>query len=264
MARLKPLWLELETLAERLRRAPILWVATDYDGTLTPIVERPELAELSPRARRALRRIRGLPDARVAVLSGRRLSDLKQRLRVPGIHLAGGAGLETSEPGGRREVHVPRRSRLTASLRSDLEAWCRRFPGAWLEDKRLSLALHYRAVPTRYRDAFGQGVRRRVRLSGGVELTHGKMVFEIAPATGVDKAAALARWIPEAGNAALFYFGDDTNDEPVHALVRARGGVPVAVGRPVSRAEYSLPAPQHVVWFLEWLAREWGVRTAGR
>jgi len=55
----------------------------------------------------------------------------------------------------------------------------------------------------------------------------------------------------------LLYFGDDTNDEPVYGMIRERGGYAVAVGRTVSTAEYALPSPTEVVWFLEWLEREW-------
>lgn len=260
MASLKPLWLDLDALSRRVRESRVLWVATDYDGTLTPIVTRPELATLDPRARGALRRLRQ-NGACVAVLSGRKLADLKRQLRTPGAYLVGSAGLETLEPGGARQVHLPKRARLAASLRKTFDAWCRRFPGAWLEDKKLAISLHYREVPARFRDAFGQGVRRRVRAQRiGLELIHGKMVFEIMPATGVDKAAALSQWIPENGPAAVFYFGDDTNDEPVHRMVRDRGGVSVAVGRTVSRAEYGVETPAQVVWFLEWLAREWETR----
>lgn len=261
MASLKPLWLDLDAMALRVRETPVLWVATDYDGTLTPIVTRPELVALDARARDALRRLKRQNGAYVAVLSGRKLADLKRQLRLPGAYLVGSAGLETLAPGRGRQVHVPKRDRLARSLRKTFDAWCKRFPGAWLEDKKLAIALHYREVPARFRDAFGQGVRRRVRQQrSGLELIHGKMVFEIMPATGVDKAAALSQWIPENGPPGLFYFGDDTNDEPVHKMVRERGGVAVAVGRTVSRAEYSVESPAQVIWFLEWLAREWESR----
>lgn len=265
MASLKPLWMHLDAMAARVRESHGLWVGADYDGTLTPIVTRPEHATLDPRARAALRTLRRRSGAHLAVVSGRKLGDLRKLVRVPGVFLGGSGGLETFEPGRGRVVHLKGHARLSPSLRKTLDAWCRRFPGAWLEDKKLAVSLHYREVPVRFRDAFGQGVRRRVRAHHrGVELIHGKMVFEVLPATGMDKAAALARWLPEKAVPGLFYFGDDTNDEPVHALVRQLGGVAVAVGRTVSRAEFVLEAPEHVVWFLEWLTREWAARHASR
>ena len=81
------------------------------------------------------------------------------------------------------------------------------------------------------------------------------------PASGWDKAAALERWLESSGpETLLFYFGDDTRDEPVHAAVRRRGGLAVAVDRIVSQAEYALPTSGDVIWFLEWLDREWSLR----
>ena len=110
--------------------------------------------------------------------------------------------------------------------------------------------------------AFGAGVRRRARpFRGQAQLVHGKRVFEVMPAVPWEKSAALKLWLDGRDSAGtLFYFGDDTNDEPVHRLVRQRGGIAVAVGRVVSAAEFGLPSPDEVVWFLEWLERQWSAR----
>ncbi len=264
MARLRPLWLSLEGLAARVTRAPSLAVAADFDGTLTPIVERPEHAVLSARARRALHRLGRLARVSVAVLSGRSLDDLRERLALPNVFLSGSAGLETQEPGGRRRLHLAPGAELPRELWAELEAWCRRFPGAWLEDKRHAIALHYRSVPARFRPAFGAGVRRRVRpLRGRATLVHGKMVFEVMPPVRWDKGSALERWLRPRRGALVVYLGDDTHDEPAFERARARGGVAVVVGRPFSRAEYVVASPREVVWFLEWLAREWRERIGG-
>jgi hypothetical protein len=73
-----------------------------------------------------------------------------------------------------------------------------------------------------------------------------------------DKSRVIAEWWSgHPRGAALFYFGDSGNDEPALALVRSLGGAAVTVGRTASRAEYALPEPADVTWFLEWLAREW-------
>lgn len=262
MAALKPLWMHLEGVAGRLRRAGTLRVASDYDGTLTPIVARPELAVLTSRTRAALDALRRLPGAGVALLSGRALAELRRHVRLPGLHYAGVSGFETWDPRRGREVHVAPGDRLPEALRADLDAWCRRFPGAWLEDKRWVLALHYRAVPERFRDAFGQGVRRRVREAGDrVRLLHGKRLFEVLPAVPCDKASALERWIGGGEDAAVFFFGDDRNDEPALALTRRLRGVSVVVGRSSPHAEYFVSSPAEVTWFLEWLASEWAART---
>jgi trehalose-phosphatase len=264
MARLTPLWLRLPAIASRLRETPSVMVATDYDGTLTPIVGRPEEAGLPPRTRRALERLARLPRLSVAVLSGRSLDDLQACLGLGGIYLSGASGLETLEPAGRRRVHLPPGEGLPEALRAALEEWCARFPGAWIEDKRVSFAAHYRAVPERFQAAFGAGVRRRFRPHRDrATLVHGKKVFEVMPPVRWNKASALERWLRTRRGALAFYFGDDTNDEPVFRRLRRDGGITVAVGRPGSRAEYLLGSPDEVVWFLEWLAREWGARLGG-
>ena len=78
------------------------------------------------------------------------------------------------------------------------------------------------------------------------------------PAVDWDKTAALESWLERMAEPLVFFFGDDLVDEPVHEAVRRRhGGVSVAVGRSSSLAEYALPDSTQVVWFLEWLAREW-------
>ena len=124
--------------------------------------------------------------------------------------------------------------------------------------------MHFAGVASSLQPAFGAGVRRRLRPHDSrLTLVHGRTAFEVMPAGGWDKAAALERWLESAGpGALLFYFGDDTRDEPVHAAVRRRGGLAVAVDRIVSDAEYVLPSSGDVIWFLEWLDREWSLRGA--
>ncbi|HEY3215469.1 MAG TPA: trehalose-phosphatase [Candidatus Eisenbacteria bacterium] len=273
MARLKPIWLCLDVVASALAGARRLHVAADFDGTLTPIVDHPDRARLSSRARRALTGLARLPGTRVALLSGRRLSDLRRRVRLTGAFLSGLSGLETLDRAGRLRVHLRPEQRLPRTLRRELAEWCARFPGAWLEDKRLAVALHYRAVPPGRRAVLAAGVRRMARRYPKVFCEHGKRVFDFKPRASWTKADALAWWLrgslgPRADRrkkpGLLFFFGDDANDEPAYVWVRRRGGVTVAVGRRVSRAEYGVPTSDHVVWLLEWLEREWRARGPSR
>ena len=252
-------------IARALDRATRLEVATDFDGTLVGIVARPDAVVPPARTRRLIARLAAMSDVRVAVLSGRPLADLERRLPMAGVFLAGSAGLELRETSGRRRRttarSIPRR--LIEALRD----WCRRFEGAWVEDKGPAIAVHFRAVRPRRRGAFGTGVRRRVVAHrGGVLLERGKMVYELRPAGTGTKASALDRWRgtrPGArtrGPVALFYFGDDANDEPVFRRVRHLGGFTVAVGRRRSGAEFRVRGPDAVVAFLDRLASAWQAR----
>ncbi|MEK7330251.1 MAG: trehalose-phosphatase [Candidatus Eisenbacteria bacterium] len=264
MPRLKPLWLSLGALSHRLRTSEALFLAVDFDGTLTPIAEHPDQVRLPERARELLRRLTRRDGVHLAVISGRRLDDLERLLDGRRLFLAGAGGLETRDEDGRRRVHLPPDVQLPEPLHPELETWCRRFSGAWVEDKRFSYALHYRGVAPTLQPAFGAGVRRRARpYRGQIQLVHGKRVFEIMPAVAWEKSAALRLWLDERQAAGtLLFFGDDTSDEPVYTAVRERGGIAVAVGRTVSAAEFSLPSPAEVIWFLEWLDSEWGAREA--
>jgi trehalose 6-phosphate phosphatase len=262
MATLKPLWLSLGDLSSRLHRSRLLYLVCDYDGTLTPIVDHPNAARLPIRTRTALDNLSRDDDIRLAVISGRKIEDLEKQVGVKNCYLVGAAGLETQTTNGNRTRHLDPENALPSDLRPSLQTWCERFPGAWVEDKDISFALHYRGVAPDLQPAFGAGVRRRVRpFKSQASLIHGKRVFEVMPAVNWNKGSAIRNWLDEAQTeGTLMFFGDDTNDEPVHELVRERGGVAVAVGRTVSRAEYGLPSPTEVMWFLEWLEREWKAR----
>ncbi len=262
MASLKPLWLSVGPLSERLRRADTLYLGLDFDGTLAPLVADPRETVLPIRAREVLQRLSQQPALRLGLLSSRTLDDLRQRAGLERVFLSGSSGLETRSESGKSATHFGSLQGLPTPLLRELESWCRRFPGAWLEPRPGSCALHFRAVAPALQPAFGAGVRRRIRPhQPQITLVHGLTKFEVTPADGWDKAAALEHWLETATSESLIlYFGDDTRDEPAHAAIRRRGGIAVAVDRVVSAAEYALPASSDVIWFLEWLDREWGQR----
>jgi trehalose-phosphatase len=261
MASLKPLWLWVGFLSEQLRRADSLHVGLDFDGALTPPSADPREVAMSVRAREVIERLSRRDGVRLAFVSSRMLDDLWHRIAIEGMYYAGSSGLETRDERGRRETHAGTTSSLPPRLLSELAAWCERFPGARLEPRIGSCVLHFAGVAPTLQPAFGAGVRRRLRAHDtGLSLVHGRTGFEVMPAGGWDKAAALERWLAAAGpEALLFYFGGDTGDEPVHAAVRRHRGFAVAVDRIVSHAEYALPSSGDVIWFLEWLDREWSL-----
>lgn len=258
MSQLPSLWSDLTGIARRVAAARRLFVALDYDGTLTPIAATPGRARLGPRARRALRALVRLPEVHVAVLSGRRLDDLRRLLAIPRLFLAGNGGLETKAPGAAARTHVPALRRLPPALTTELRAACRRFAGAWVEDKGLVLAVHYRAVAPRRAASLRRAVMAQLAPhAAAVAVLPGKKVVEVRPRVRRDKATALDEWRAGRGRGLVVFLGDDEIDEPVHARVRRGGGVAVAVGRRRSRAGYAVGSPREVMRFLEWLAREW-------
>jgi trehalose 6-phosphate phosphatase len=194
-------------------------VATDFDGTLAPLVPDPESSRPAPGAIAALGALAGR-GAQVAVVTGRdaatvvRLGGLAE---IPGIVVAGLYGLETWHDG---RLESPEPPPEIAELRRRLpDAIADGGPEVWIEDKRLSLVVHFRraadpeAARTAVRAAVGELGREL-----GFEVHPGSNVLELR-LPGFDKAAVVRRW--GGGRPAVLYLGDDLGDLPAFETVRA-------------------------------------------
>jgi trehalose 6-phosphate phosphatase len=239
-------------LVHALQRVPewsAAWLGTgrlvlllDFDGTLAPIVERPELAGMPASTRDALERLRACPGVEAAVVSGRGLADVRERAGIEGVAYAGNHGMEIDGPGIHR-THpeaLAARPALEAVLH-DLTPMLAGVPGAFVEDKGLTLSVHYRQTPAadapRVRDAVAAAMDGRL---ADLRVTEGKMVLEIRPRVDWHKGRAvlflLEQMRPPAG-APVLYLGDDRTDEDAFvALETARHGEGVIVADPVPAA----------------------------
>jgi trehalose 6-phosphate phosphatase len=231
-------------------------VFLDYDGTLTPIVERPEDARLPDAVRLAVERLASR--CTVAVISGRDLSDVRGMIGVEGVFCAGSHGLDIAGPGGISEQHgvefVPELDRAEAELRRLLGSTS----GVRLERKRFSIAVHVRQV-AEDRVPHVEATVDRVALGHArLRKSFGKKVFELRPDVEWDKGRALLRLLALLGldrpGVVPVYVGDDVTDEDAFVAVRAHGLGVVVRGegddRPTS-ATYSLAGPEDVGILLE-------------
>ena len=129
--------------ADGWRRTGRLVLLLDFDGTLAPIVERPEMAGMPDATRRALERLMAMPGVEVAVVSGRGLADVRDRAAIPGIAYAGNHGMEIHGPGVERIHPEAEAARpLLEEARRRVESAIGGVPGAWVEDKQLTLSVH--------------------------------------------------------------------------------------------------------------------------
>lgn len=229
-------------LAEFMAAQPLL--AFDFDGTLAPIVTRPEAARVPLCIARRLEQLASLLP--VAVITGRRIDDVRERLSFSPRFLIGNHGAEDQRTAGQTWAMFDEfRARCAASHEHMLAL------GVVLEDKGQSLALHHRLA--RDQEAALALIHSLVEgLAPGISVYGGKRVVNIVSATAPDKAEALASLHQLSGARAAVFVGDDINDEPVFAREEP-SWLTVKIGRddPHSKAMFFLDATSDMVSMLD-------------
>lgn len=223
----------VEDWVRQWRDAGEMVLLLDFDGTLAPIVERPEMAAPLPAARSALDRLLERGDVSVAVVSGRGLRDARRLLGVEQIAYAGNHGMEIEGP-GINEVHGeaaaarPALERVARQVTDEL----REVSGALVEDKGLTLSVHYRQVADERVGIVRQAVAKALGIEPALRLTEGKKVLEVRPAVDWHKGRAVAFLLDHLQphpTTPVLYIGDDTTDEDAFAALRDRGGAAYGV-----------------------------------
>lgn len=196
---------------------PGLLCVFDFDGTLSPIVPRPEDARLPDEVRQRLVALSQV--APVAILTGRSIADVSARLGFDADHVVGNHGIE-GMPGweARAAAYAEQCARWRAVLERALDAGA--LPGGIaVEDKRHSLSVHYRhaAEP----DTAAEALRALfATLAPAPRLIAGKCVFNLLPEGAADKGSAMAQLIAATGANSAVYVGDDVTDEDAFRLRR--------------------------------------------
>jgi len=212
----------------------------DIDGTLLEHVERPDAIRADAALGKLLVELDAVTGGALALISGRPVAELDTLFAPLRLAVAGQHGIERRD--ARRTVH--RHEFPLEPLRraaSELAEFAARHSGLLLEDKGLSLALHYRLAPE-FADVAREAVTRALATLGPeFEMQSGKLVFEIMPG-GRDKGTAIEAFMAEtpfAGRLAVF-IGDDATDEYGFAIVNRAGGHSIKVGPGASIARWRL------------------------
>lgn len=237
-------------------KTPVLFL--DYDGTLTPIVQRPEAAVISEEMKVVLDECAS--KFKVAAVSGRDMDDLKSRINLENVIYAGSHGFRISGPEGLYMEHektdeiLPRLGSMEQKLK---EAFDNVTEGVQVERKRYAIAVHYRNAKPEDTPFIREKVLELTQNSEGFKVGEGKKILEIKPDIDWHKGKAVlwildklgltdnTRYIP-------IYIGDDVTDEDAYRALKDRGiGIQVGPGAENTAAQFRLKNVYQVRLFLK-------------
>jgi trehalose 6-phosphate phosphatase len=243
-----------------------LAVFLDYDGVLTPIVDRPDEAVMSDSMRAAVRALAAR--CPVSVVSGRDRAVLQSLMGIDDLVVAGSHGFDIWSPvhGDITHEGISDFSNLIAKVTERLRAEVGSIPGVEVEPKHASVAVHYRRTAPEDRERVAAAVRVLLAdYPDQLKVTPGKMVYELQPKIDWDKGKAVLHLMDVLGLTAddvvPMYVGDDITDEDAFRALGGRG-VGIIVGHPddpevadrTTAADFSLASTEEVEQFLNRLA----------
>lgn len=254
------LWSQWPQVAAEILSSSYTVLFLDYDGTLTRIAPSPEQATLPASTRSVLREISHHPRITVAVVSERPLNELRRRVGVRSLIYIGNHGQEVWQVGRQTKVIVPRSFQETvAHIRSQLASVVADIPGVLVEDKGLSVSLHYSLVSTELeRHLMGRFACEILPLVRSSELTvlYGRKVIELCPRLNWIKGHAALWLMKEIHRRSVLpvYIGDDRTDEDAFRALAE--GITIRVGaHEGSKAHYYVRDVKEVIALLRWIAQ---------
>lgn len=222
-------------------------LAFDFDGTLAPIVAERDAARMRETTEALFERVCRLYPC--VIISGRSQEDVTRRINgLPVRHVMGNHGLEPGEHLGTFESQV-------ATIRPKLDEALGGCQGVDIEDKRFSLAVHYRRS-RRKRDARRSIHAAVAALPMPMRMIPGKLVVNVIPERAPHKGDALIRLRDSEGVDTAIYVGDDATDEDVFELDQPGRLLSIRIGQSrSSAAPYFLRDQREIDTFLRRLAR---------
>lgn len=222
----------------------------DFDGTLVELAAAPDAISVPAEVAPLLKRLDAKLSGRIALISGRAISDLEKYLQCAGLAVSGSHGFELRLRDG---SVAPLGRRLDISdARERIRAFADTAPGLLVEEKPFGIALHYRQAPEE--EERSRALMAKLAGEGALVLQEGKMVLELRP-RGVDKGDALRAFMaePDFAGARPIFVGDDMTDEDAFVAAAELGGAGVLVGPPrATAAQWRLESVPAV---LDWLSR---------
>ena len=251
---------------EQIQKSKNILFLTDFDGTLTPIVEKPELASLSNETRQLLDSLARQPHLTIGIISGRALSDLKDKINLDNIIYSGNHGFEIEGPSLNFINPIADEIRpFFRLIKNVLTLALGSIKGVFIEDKGITLSVHYRQVEARKVSDVESVVKKVVSgpaMGSIFMITPGKEVYDVKPAASWDKGKAIRLLMKRFGKGGRrsgllpVYLGDDLTDEDGFQVIEKYGeGITVHIGesQDKSTARYYLRSPDEVCLFMSGL-----------
>lgn len=257
----------LYAIVSELLAADGLLLTLDYDGTLAPITSHPDAASIPAETQEVVDTLVATDAVTVAVVSGRSLADLRERVDVDAY--AGNHGLELYCD-GETLVHPAARDASAAieAACDEVERRLRDVEGVVVERKEVTATVHYRLVEEASRAAVERTVREVAADYDDIRVTAAKAALEFRPTIDWDKGDAVAwlteRCVPADETWLRVYAGDDRTDEDAFAVI-SEDGIAIGVdpehsaaasadGDPETDAAYRVADPTAIRRLLSWLA----------
>jgi alpha,alpha-trehalase len=249
-----------QNIEKRLPLAKGVFLLLDFDGTLTPIADRPQDAKLSPEMEEILRSLAKNRGFKVAIISGRSLSDLKAKIKIRNIIYVGNHGLEIETEGKIFICPEALKSIQTMKeLKRILQKELASIKGIILENKKVGLAIHYRMVKSSEVPKLKRSVGKIFKPfleKREIKISYGKKILEARPPVFWDKGKAASMLVESFKQERLlsFYLGDDRTDEDAFSALDGKG-ITVFVGKKgKSKAKFFLKDVGEVGVFLKRLS----------
>jgi len=241
-----------DVISKIIARSQRIYLFLDYDGTLTPIRKQPSSAVLSGSMKNLLSELNTRQNIKVIIVTGRSYKNVKKLSGLKNIPVASNHGFHiNSEKINWRHPAIknilPVLQDVTLLLRKSLK----QFPSALIEDKGITVSVHYRNVENKFATLIKEIVIKAVKpYSGKLKITYGKKVLEIRPAVEWNKGLAVLKILKLFGlktsNSIMFYIGDDTTDEDAFKILRNMA-ITIRVGNSsVTKAKYNVKNTKEV------------------
>lgn len=253
-------WKHTKSIEHSISRAGGFLLLLDFDGTLSPIVSTPARAKLPQATKDILLKLVKVNKICLGIISGRRLDDVKKKVGIKNIIYSGNHGMEWEINGQSFKTFVPvKTSKVLKAAKAEIEGLSRQFPGFLVEDKKFSVAFHYRCVREKDKtgvEKFLGEVLSKYLMTKNVSLIKGNETYDLRANLSWTKGSITAELKRKlrAGNGVAIYVGDSATDED--AFRKLKDSVTIKVGEPKgSKARYYLNDTKDVRLFLFWLKR---------